>query len=53
VAGPLAAGMRACLAAWYRHDPVVAGRSVPICTEPLHVLEIAAGLVRSGSPGKI
>ncbi len=53
VAGPLAAGMRACLAAWYRHDPADRGRSVPMCTEPLHVLEIVAGLVRSGSPGKI
>jgi FMN phosphatase YigB (HAD superfamily) len=53
VAGPLAAGMVACLAAWYRHDPGDRGRSVPICTEPLHVLEIVAGLVRSGSPGKI
>jgi putative hydrolase of the HAD superfamily len=53
VAGPRAAGMQACLAAWYRHDPGGRGRCVPICTEPLHVLEIAAGLVRSGSPGKI
>jgi FMN phosphatase YigB (HAD superfamily) len=53
VDGPLAAGMHACLAAWYRRDPGDRGRSVPICTEPLHVLEILAGLVRSGSPGKI
>jgi putative hydrolase of the HAD superfamily len=53
VDGPLAAGMHACLAAWYRRDPGARGRSVPICTESLHVLEILAGLVRSGSPGKI
>lgn len=53
VAGPVAAGMRACLAAWYRVDPGARPASVPICTEPLHVLEILTGLVRSGSPGKI
>jgi HAD superfamily hydrolase (TIGR01509 family) len=53
VAGPAAAGMRTCLAAWYRRDPEAAGRGVTICTEPLHVLEFAEGLVRSGSPGKI
>jgi putative hydrolase of the HAD superfamily len=53
VAGPVAAGMRACLAAWYRRDPGTPPVSVPICTEPLHVLEILEGLVRSGSPGKI
>jgi HAD superfamily hydrolase (TIGR01493 family) len=53
VAGPAAAGMRTCLAAWYRLDPGDRERSVPICTEPLHVLRILEALVGSGSPGKI
>lgn len=53
VTGPVAAGMRACLAAWYRLDPADPGESVPICTEPLHVLDILEALVGSGSPGKI
>jgi FMN phosphatase YigB (HAD superfamily) len=53
VDGPAAAGMRTCLAAWYRLDPAAAGRSVPICTEPLQVLVILEALVRTGSAGKI
>jgi HAD superfamily hydrolase (TIGR01509 family) len=53
VDGPAAAGMRTCLAAWYRRDPAAAGRCVPICTEPLQVLVILEALVRSGSAGKI
>ena len=53
VLGPAAAGMRACLAAWYRLDPGDRGDSVPICTEPLQVLGILEALVGSGSPGKI
>jgi len=53
VDGPAAAGMRTCLAAWYRRDPAARGRSVPICTEPLQVLVILEALVRSGSAGKI
>ena len=53
VDAPAAAGMRTCLAAWYRRDPAAAGRCVPICTEPLQVLVILEALVRSGSAGKI
>lgn len=53
VAGPAAAGMRACLATWYRVDPGDCGTVVPMCTEPLHVLDILDALVGSGSPGKI
>ncbi len=53
VLGPAAAGMRACLAGWYRLDPENRGDSVPICTEPLQVLDILEALVGSGSPGKI
>ncbi len=53
VLGPAAAGMRACLAGWYRLDPGDPGDSVPICTEPLQVLGILEALVGSGSPGKI
>lgn len=53
VDGAAAAGMRTCLAAWYRLDPAARGRSVPICTEPLQVLVILEALVRSGSAGKI
>ncbi len=53
VLGPAGAGMRTCLAAWYRRDPESGGRGVTICTEPLHVLEVLEGIVESGSPGKI
>jgi FMN phosphatase YigB (HAD superfamily) len=53
VLGPAAAGMRTCLAGWYRLDPGDPGDSVPICTEPLQVLGILEALVGSGSPGKI
>ncbi len=53
VLGPADAGMRTCLAAWYRHDPEAGGRAVTTCTETLHVLQIVEGIVESGSAGKI
>jgi FMN phosphatase YigB (HAD superfamily) len=53
VAGPSEAGMRACLATWYRKDQEAAGRGVTICTEPLHVVQILEGIVESGRAGKI
>ncbi|HEY2787827.1 MAG TPA: HAD family hydrolase [Gaiellales bacterium] len=53
VLGPAAAGMRTCLAGWYRLDHGDRGDTVPICTEPLQVLDILEALVGSGSPGKI
>jgi FMN phosphatase YigB (HAD superfamily) len=53
VAGPLDAGMQACLATWYRKDREAAGRRVTICAEPLHVVQILEGIVESGRAGKI
>jgi FMN phosphatase YigB (HAD superfamily) len=53
VAGPSEAGMRGCLATWYRKDQEGLGRGVTICTEPLHVLQILEGIVESGWAGKI
>jgi FMN phosphatase YigB (HAD superfamily) len=53
VLGPYEAGMRACLATWYRKDQEAPGRGVTICTEPLHVVQILEGIVESGWAGKI
>jgi FMN phosphatase YigB (HAD superfamily) len=53
VLGPARAGMRTCLATWYRHDPAAPGRGVTMGTEPLHVVQILVGIVESGSAGKI
>ena len=53
VLGAVAAGMQACLATWYRHDPESRGRGVTTGTEPLHVVEILEGIVESGRAGKI
>ena len=53
VLGPAAAGMRTCLATWYRLDPESSGRDVRMCTEPLHVGQILEGIVESGRAGKI
>lgn len=53
VAGPAAAGMRACLATWYRLDPGDRRVAVAVCSEPLQVLAELDGIVESGSPGKI
>src|SRR5437764_899923 len=53
VLGAAAAGMRACLATWYRRDSEAGGRGVTLGTEPLHVLQILEGIVESGRAGKI
>ncbi|HEX3331931.1 MAG TPA: HAD family hydrolase [Gaiellales bacterium] len=53
VAGAAAAGMRSCLATWYRQDPEAGGRGVTMGTEPLHVVQILEGIVESGRAGKI
>ena len=53
VAGPVAAGMRTCLATWYRLDPGDRRAASAVCSEPLQVLDILEGIVESGSPGKI
>jgi FMN phosphatase YigB (HAD superfamily) len=53
VRGPARAGMKACLATWYRKDQEAPGRGVTMCTEPLHVVEILEGIVESGRAGKI
>lgn len=51
--GAAAAGMRTCLATWYRQDPKRQGRGVTTGTEPLHVVQILEGIVESGRAGKI
>jgi FMN phosphatase YigB (HAD superfamily) len=53
VAGPAKAGMRTCLATWYRKDQEAVGRGVTMCTEPLHVVQILEGIVESERAGKI
>jgi HAD superfamily hydrolase (TIGR01509 family) len=53
VAGPAAAGMRTCLATWYRLDPGDRSAAGAVCAEPLQVLGELEGIVESGSPGKI
>jgi HAD superfamily hydrolase (TIGR01509 family) len=53
VAGPAAAGMRTCLATWYRLDPGDCSTAGAVCAQPLDVLEGLEDIVEFGSPGKI
>jgi FMN phosphatase YigB (HAD superfamily) len=53
VVGPAEAGMRTCLATWYRHDPGALAAAACICAEPLDVLGKVKGIVDFRSPGKI
>ena len=53
VAGPAEAGMRTCLATWYRLDPGARASAGCVCAEPLDVLGKVKGIVEFRSPGKI
>jgi HAD superfamily hydrolase (TIGR01509 family) len=53
IAGPAAAGMRTCLATWYRGDPGDRSGAGAVCAQPLDVLKELGGIVEFGSPGKI
>jgi FMN phosphatase YigB (HAD superfamily) len=53
VAGPATAGMRTCLATWYRLDPGDRSAADAVCAQPLDVLGELEGIVEFGSPGKI
>jgi len=53
VAGPAEAGMRTCLATWYRLDPEARAAAGGVCAEPLDVLGKLEGIVEFRSPGKI
>jgi putative hydrolase of the HAD superfamily len=53
VAGPAAAGMRTCLATWYRVDPGDHSSAGAVCSQPLEVLGELEGIVEFRSPGKI
>jgi putative hydrolase of the HAD superfamily len=53
VAGPAEAGMRTCLATWYRRDPGDRSAAGAVCAEPLEVLGKLEGIVEFRSPGKI
>jgi putative hydrolase of the HAD superfamily len=53
VAGPAAAGMRTCLATWYRVDPGDHSTADAVCSQPLEVLGELEGIVEFRSPGKI
>jgi putative hydrolase of the HAD superfamily len=53
VAGPAEAGMRTCLATWYRLDPGARAAAGCVCAEPLDVLGKLKGIVEFRSPGKI
>lgn len=53
VAGPAEAGMRTCLATWYRLDPGDRSAADAVCAEPLEVLGKVEGIVEFRSPGKI
>jgi putative hydrolase of the HAD superfamily len=53
VIGPAEAGMRTCLATWYRDDPGGRAGADAVCAEPLDVLGKVKGIVDFRSPGKI
>jgi FMN phosphatase YigB (HAD superfamily) len=53
VDGPAAAGMRTCLATWYRLDTGARAAAAEGCAEPLDVLGKLEGIVEFRSPGKI
>jgi FMN phosphatase YigB (HAD superfamily) len=53
VGGAAAAGMRTCLAAWYRIDPGDRSAAGAVCSQPLEVLGELEGIVEFRSPGKI
>lgn len=53
VVGPAAAGMRTCLATWYRLDPGDRSAADAVCAQPLDLLGELEGIVEFRSPGKI